>query len=240
MYDVIKVDMIKFLMGMFESCITKPNGIKQFKNQVEALVNRNQIPFEVRDIVYDIYGIMNQDFYKENQQKNKLMQINYLMMSVENLKSDSELEVFKKELNANLRNGVVLKSAYDSIVKIYDLDLVTSKIPLMVNNNTKDTKKPIKYNYKNNKSVNTDLNVVDEAVKADIDSIKSQYLNDAYYRYPNPSYDGCSGSSPYSYKSLLSVKEKPDGAVLCIRVKLHDDGCHVSYTYKPVTSEHLK
>ena len=72
----IKVDMVKFLMTMFEGSSNNANEVKMFKSNVNALVARNQIPSSVRELIYNMYGISNTDTFKPNAQANKLMQIN--------------------------------------------------------------------------------------------------------------------------------------------------------------------
>lgn len=224
----IKVDMIKFLMTMFDSSIKNTNGVKQFKNQVEELVRRNQIPMDVRNLVYNIYGITNTDVYKPNLQQNKLMQINYLMMYIDSLNNNTDILSFKKELDDGIASGSVLKSAYDIIVEIYELD---SLIPNnYINNNLNKQPKMNKTEKKNSSS--------DNIVEADIKKFKSEYVSEIYYYYPNPYYDGCSGSTAYLAVKLLEAKNKPEGAKLCIKSKVYDDGCHARYSFVDVPSDY--
>ena len=76
----IKVNMVKFLMTMFETSSDNSTAVRQFKLNVDELVRRNQIPNSVRNLIYNMYGIANTDTFKPNAQANKLMQINMLML----------------------------------------------------------------------------------------------------------------------------------------------------------------
>lgn len=251
--DNIKLDMIKFLMTMFNSCVKNKNGVKQFKYQVEELVKRNQIPLDVRNLIYNMYGIANTDIYKPNLQQNKLMQINYLMMYIDSLNTEVELMNFKKELEDGVYNGSILKSVYDIIVDIYDLNKLNNnnnnKVLVGMKNGVSSFKSSETSTMKSNNhnkpdktlkmKVGVNQNIMSE-VDLDIEKFKSEYLSEIYYKYPNPSYDGCSGSSAYLYVSLISAKEKPKDAVLCIKKKDYDDGCHVRYGYHEVPLEYYK
>ena len=50
--DEIKVNMVKFLMTMFEGSSSNSDEVKMFKSNVNALVARNQIPNSVRNLIY--------------------------------------------------------------------------------------------------------------------------------------------------------------------------------------------
>ena len=66
----IKVNMVKFLMTMFETSSDNSTAVRQFKLNVDELVRRNQIPNSVRNLIYNMYGIANTDTFKPNAQAN--------------------------------------------------------------------------------------------------------------------------------------------------------------------------
>ena len=188
----IKVNMVKFLMTMFETSSDNSTAVRQFKLNVDELVRRNQIPNSVRNLIYNMYGIANTDTFKPNAQANKLMQINMLMMQLENvLRSGNKnnIEVFKKNIENGVKQGSILKSAADIVFDIYDIQNVTisskSNIPILdpvidvptssmnVNNNKKVDK---------SKDKNKDVQI-------DIAQFKSQFVPEIYYEYENPNYD---------------------------------------------------
>ena len=240
----MKVNMVKFLMTMFESSSDNSTAVRQFKLNVDELVRRNQIPNSVRNLIYNMYGIANTDTFKPNAQANKLMQINMLMMQLENVLQSGDknnLEVFKRNIENGVKQGSILKSAVDVVFDIYDIQNISmpikSNIPVlepvidvstssMSVNNVKKTDKP-----KNSKS---------KDVQIDIAQFKSQYVPEIYYEYPNPNYDGCSGGSRDLRVKLIDAKSRPVGAKFVIRKLLHDDGCHQSWGYVDVPKEYYK
>lgn len=232
----IKVDSIKFLMTMFDLSLEQGIPIKNFKNNVENLVAKRQISLEVRDIIYSMYGIMNTDVFKPNSVSNKIMQITYLMSCYESsvLSISERNKSFKRFIEQGVKDGSILVSVKDIIFNIYDLSemsvqgkLATSNIPSRV----PKTLKPITPEDK--------LITYSKEVQKDIDSIKREYLDTIYYEYENPSYDGCSGSTPYKYSKLVETSEKPKGATLCY-LKTTDDGCHEYRHYLKVPQEYFK
>ena len=237
----IKVNMVKFLMTMFETSSDNSTAVRQFKLNVDELVRRNQIPNSVRNLIYNMYGIANTDTFKPNAQANKLMQINMLMMQLENvLRSGNKnnIEVFKKNIENGVKQGSILKSAADIVFDIYDIQNVTisskSNIPIL---------EPVidvptsSMNVNNNKKADKSKN---KDVQIDIAQFKSQFVPEIYYEYENPNYDGCSGSSRDLHVKLIDAKSRPAGAKFVIRKLLHDDGCHCSYGFVPVPKEYYK
>ena len=240
----IKVNMVKFLMTMFETSSDNSTAVRQFKLNVDELVRRNQIPNSVRNLIYNMYGIANTDTFKPNAQANKLMQINMLMMQLENVLhsgNKNNIEVFKNNIENGVKQGSILKSAADIVFDIYDIQNVSiaskSNIPILdpvidvpassmnVNNNKKKADKP--------KDKNKDVQI-------DIAQFKSQFVPEIYYEYENPNYDGCSGSSRDLHVKLIDAKSRPAGAKFVIRKLLYDDGCHCSYGFVAVPKEYYK
>ena len=134
----IKVNMVKFLMTMFETSSDNSTAVRQFKLNVDELVRRNQIPNSVRNLIYNMYGIANTDTFKPNAQANKLMQINMLMMQLENVLysgNKNNIEVFKNNIENGVKQGSILKSAADIVFDIYDIQNVSisskSNIPIL-------------------------------------------------------------------------------------------------------------
>ena len=245
----IKVDMVKFLMTMFEGSSNNANEVKMFKTNVNALVARNQIPSSVRELIYNMYGISNTDTFKPNAQANKLMQINMLMLQMDGVKKTGSIvniNNFKNYVNNGVQQGTILKSARDIVFEIYDLDSnifyndkknkpsLQDTTPIGSNSNTSNNGKATKSKDKNTKLLKS------KEVLADIAQFKSQYVPEIYYEYPNPSYDGCSGSSSELHKKLIDATERPISATFVIRKLLHDDGCHQSWGYVSDPTEYYK
>ena len=239
----IKVNMVKFLMTMFEGSSNNANEVRLFKSNVDELVRRNQIPNSVRNLIYNMYGIANTDTFKPNAQSNKLMQINMLMMQVEGvLKTGSSLNNLKSYIDNGVQQGTILKSARDTVFDIYDLASVKQS------SNTQSTKGidlgpvidiPVQNKGQNN-SKTADKNTKSKEVQIDIAQFKSQYVPEIYYEYPNPNFDGCSGSSVDLHMKLIDAKSRPSEATFVIRKLLHDDGCHQSWGFVSVPKEYYK
>ena len=127
----IKVNMVKFLMTMFETSSDNSTAVRQFKLNVDELVRRNQIPNSVRNLIYNMYGIANTDTFKPNAQANNLMQINMLMMQLENVLHSGN----KNNIENGVKQGSILKSAADIVFDIYDIQNVSisskSNIPIL-------------------------------------------------------------------------------------------------------------
>lgn len=245
----IKVDMVKFLMTMFEGSSNNANEVKMFKSNVNALVARNQIPSSVRELIYNMYGISNTDTFKPNAQANKLMQINMLMLQMDGVKKTGSIvniNNFKNYVNNGVQQGTILKSARDIVFEIYDLDSnifyndkknkpsLQDTTPIGSNSNTSNNGKATKSKDKNTKLLKS------KEVLADIAQFKSQYVPEIYYEYPNPSYDGCSGSSRDLHKKLIDATERPNGATFVIHKLISDDGCHQTWSYVSVPTEYYK
>lgn len=249
----MKVNMVKFLMTMFESSADSLENIKTpqvrlFKNNVDELVRRNQIPNSVRNLIYNIYGIVNTDVFKPEMQSNKLMQINMLMMQLGNIitvGNASSLTLFKKNVENGVKQGSILKSARDIVFEIYDLE--EPKVGMnTVNKNTSmpsDIRPAVKpatapKSTTANKPENKEKKSKD--VLADISKFKSQFVPEIYYEYPNPNFDGCSGSLRDAHIKLIDAKTRPEGATFVIYKMIRDDGCHQSYGYFSVPKEYYK
>ena len=243
----IKVNMIKFLMTMFESsadCLEniKAPQVRLFKNNVDELVRRNQIPNSVRNLVYSIYGIMNTDTFKPDMQANKLMQINMLMMQLSNILTVgnvASLTSFKNTVENGVKQGTILKSARDIVFEIYDLDTYR---PV---SNPQPKQKPVvgAINTTRPPNLGAVIDVADtkkksKEVQQDIAQFKSQYVPEIYYEYPNPNFYGCSGSSRDLHTKLIDAKTRPDNATFVIRKLLRDDGCHQSFGFVSVPKEY--
>ena len=245
----IKVDMVKFLMTMFEGSSNNANEVKMFKSNVNALVARNQIPSSVRELIYNMYGISNTDTFKPNAQANKLMQINMLMMQMDGVRKTGSIvsiNNFKNYVNNGVQQGTILKSARDIVFEIYDLDSnifyndkkskpsLQDTTPIGSSSTTSNNGKSTKTKDKDTKLLKS------KEVLADIAQFKSQFVPEIYYEYPNPSYDGCSGYSMDLHKKLIDATERPNSATFVIRKLLHDDGCHQSWGFVSVPAEYYK
>lgn len=248
----IKIDMVKFLMTMFESSSNNANEVKMFKSNVNALVARNQIPSSVRELIYNMYGISNTDTFKPNAQANKLMQINMLMMQMDGVRKTGSIvsiNNFKNYVNNGVQQGTILKSARDIVFEIYDLDSnifyndKKSKPSLQnttpIGSSSATISKSNSGNSNKTKDKNTKL-LKSKEVLADIAQFKSQYVPEIYYEYPNPSYDGCSGSSRDLHVKLIDATERPQGATFVIYKLIADDGCHQTWRYVSVPTEYYK
>lgn len=245
----IKVNMVRFLMTMFEGSSNNVNEVRLFKNNVDELVRRNQIPNSVRNLIYNMYGIANTDIFKPNAQANKLMQINMLMMQVEGVLktgSSSNLTNFKNYVDSGVQQGSILKSARDIVFEIYDLGggmKNTSNTQTRVQNLGPVLDVPSYPQGKtqnNDKSVSKGKNNKSKEVQVDIAQFKSQYVPEIYYEYPNPSYDGCSGSSRDLHVKLIDATERPQSATFVIYKLIADDGCHQTRRYVEVPNEYYK
>ena len=245
----IKVNMVRFLMTMFEGSSNNANEVRLFKNNVDELVRRNQIPNSVRNLIYNMYGIANTDTFKPNAQANKLMQINMLMMQVEGVLktgSSSNLTNFKNYVDSGVQQGSILKSARDIVFEIYDLGggmKNTSNTQTRVQNLGPVLDVPSYPQGKtqnNDKSVSKGKNNKSKEVQVDIAQFKSQYVPEIYYEYPNPSYDGCSGSSRDLHVKLIDATERPQSATFVIYKLIADDGCHQTRRYVEVPKEYYK
>lgn len=248
----IKVNMVKFLMTMFEGSSNNANEVRLFKSNVEELVRRNQIPNSVRNLIYNMYGIANTDTFRPNAQVNKLMQINMLMMQVEGVLktgSSSNLTNFKNYVDSGVQQGSILKSARDIVFEIYDLDSfkknsldlgavidTTPKRPTNFSTNVKQNNIPNDNKSKAGKSKDGKS----KEVQVDIAQFKSQYVPEIYYEYPNPNYDGCSGSSMDKHIKLIDATERPQNAKFVIYKLISDDGCHQTWRYVDVPKEYYK
>lgn len=250
----IKVNMIKFLMTMFESSCDSRKSVMNFKSNVDELIRRNQIPHEVKTIVYNIYGIQNTDVYKPNIQDNKLMQINMLMMQLDNIMANgntSQLVKMKERIENGVKMGSILKSAKDIIFAIYDLESIDnpfvkaqkSSKPTTLNSHLNlgpiNTTRPPISQSPTPKSAGSSIKKSKQVLN-DIDKFLPSVVDEIYYKYPNPHYDGCSGSRPYLHTQLISAIDKPNGAVLCLYAVISDDGCHTTRGYKEIPDSYYK
>ena len=243
---VIKIQMVRFLMQMFERSISMDtsSGVKVFKARVEDLVCRNQIPVDVKLLVYKIYGIQNTDVFVFQKVQNKLMQLNWLMMDADSCNlvymSSDKKKAYLENLNKQVKGNVVLKSVRDIMVEMYNLggtSVVEEPIferPIQNKSNSKVENDKEGYIYKTESGIQRENSVIKDIMK-----IKEEYLKNMYYVYPNPSYDGCSGSSSGLVQNLLKSISKPVGAKLLYREE-SSDGCHTSYSYQEITNEMLK
>lgn len=242
--DEIKVNMVKFLMTMFETSSDNSGSVRMFKANVEELVRRNQIPNSVKNLIYNMYGIANTDTFKPNAQSNKLMQINMLMMQIDNMIKTghiSELSKFRNNIENGVKQGNILKSARDIVFEIYGWDSVkpsvNSSFKIGQNNNIKSQNLgpviDVDTSSKNSKKKSKE-------VQQDIAQFKSQYVPEIYYEYPNPNYDGCSGSSMEKHIKLIESTERPIKAKFVIYKMIADDGCHQTWRYIDVPKEYYK
>lgn len=241
----LKVNMISFLMNNFEFLYGEKNGVEIFKANVEDLVFRNQIPYVVRDIVYSIYGIVNTDVYSPERNAEKLYQIESLLRLY---KQGVDRKKFILYLKNGLKTGQISKTAGDIIKKIFEIEDLkiadeSKKEVKRVNENdvlaAVDSKKSSKPSTPLRKPAEPKV-AKDMNVKRDISKFKNDYVSEIYYEYPNPSYDGCSGSQRYLHTKLIDAINRPNDATFKIYYKISDDGCHASYAYMDVPEAYKK
>ena len=230
MANEIKLNTIKFLIGMFNVNVADSTYVKQYKAQIEELVRRNQISPAVQRLIYGLYGIQNTDIYKPSAQANKLLQVNWLMNEGEQAFATNTLSGFKKSVEEGYKAKIILKSAKDFIFEAFDFD--ENREPEKVERPTKNTGPQIREvaEVKVTKS---------KEVLADIAKFKEGYLDDIYYEYDNPSYTGCTGESRTLHRRLSSAIDKPNGAVLVYQSE-EGDPCHPRYIYTKVPIEAYK
>ena len=230
----MKVDMVKFLMNMFDSYKLSPQGVSLFKANVDELVRRNQIPNDVKNLVYSMYGILNTDTYKASANAMKLMQINWLMLEIETVYSNSkELSKCIDRINEGVVNKTILKSAKDIVFEIYDLG--TSSISAIA----VDDEDAVDAFIEKAKQLESKRTSVSSAVKGDISKIKPEKLSEVYYEYANPNFSGCSNSSRYCHEKLVDCLSKPRGATLVYRCE-SGDPCSLFVSYKPIPNSWYK
>ena len=234
----LKVESIKFLMNMFQRNVQNSDNVATFKFNVANLVFRRQVSPEVRDIIYDIYGIANTDVYKPNKQANKLFQLSYLMSDFEGntLPMDKRLKYYETSINEDVKAGMILASVRDIFFRIYDIGSKASSskgqaapIPTPMPARVAGVKMVELSGYKNSPQV-----------REDIGKFRKEYLDNIYYRYDNPGYDGCSGSSMYLYSKITETEKKPKGAVLVYHKVVSDDGCHTTWGYVDIPKDAYK
>ena len=237
----LKLNMINFLMHNFELLSKEKNGVEIFKANVDDLVNRNQIPYSVRDIVFEIYGIVNTNSYSPSRNEEKLYQITMSMETYKMITREKFINHFKKGVKA----GQFSKTASDIIRKIFEIDDLNVLEDKKISNIPMSTYVPKQSNHQKNPLDNlrkpTEPKIEKSiAVKKDIGKFKKEYLNEIYYEYPNPSFDGCSGSQRYLYTKLIDAINRPNDATFKIYYKISDDGCHSSYAYMDVPEAYKK
>lgn len=230
MANEIKLNTIKFLMSMFEQSCASSTQIRVYKSQVEELVRRNQISPAVQRLIYGLYGIQNTDTYKPTVQQNKLMQVNWLMITGERAFVNNTLKDFKISIEDGLKTGAILKSARDFIYEAFDLDTDIGTDKAENRQKREDLNIKVSEKPKVEKS---------KEVLADIAKFKKEYLEDIYYEYDNPGYTGCTGEVRTLHRSLSSAIEKPPGAILVYETRT-GDACHPSYKYVKVPIEAYK
>ena len=252
----MKVDMIKFLMSMFDVHSKASDGIRIFKSNVDELVRRGQIPNEVRIIVYEMYGIMNTDTYKPQANADKCFQINWLMLELDKaVNNPTELSQWAEKLNKWVQSKTILKSARDVLFKIYDLDEVSDygeaddealvdsfiqKASLLEIRREKE-QQDVMNSIRKSSGTSTVSGKSDatSSVKADIAKIKPEKLGEVYYEYDNPNYTGCSDSSRHAHTKLINATNKPRGAKLVYK-REYGDPCHPCVSYDPIPNSWLK
>lgn len=234
----IKVNSIKFLMNMFDNTPKDSQSVRGYKKTVNDLVSKRQISVEVRDIIFNIYGITNSDIFRPNTQSNKLMQLNYFITSFENSNfnsMDDKLHHFKNYIDNASHNGMILDTVKDILYDIYDLrdtSIKKSSMPVID---------------KDKVGLNVDKGVDSQSLKtdrprnsnviSDIRKFKSEYLKDIYYEYENPSFDGCSGSPKYLHLNILKATNRPPYSKIVYYAVISDDGCHQTHSYIDVPKE---
>ena len=237
----MKVDMVKFLMTMFDSYKVSSSGVSLFKANVDELVRRNQIPNDVKNLVYSMYGILNTDTYKASANAMKLMQINWMMLEIETVYSNSkELSKCIDRINAGVVNKTILKSAKDIVFEIYDLGASSISAIAVDDEDAVDAFiEKAKQLESKRASVSSSRTTVSSAVKADISKIKPEKLSEVYYEYANPNFSGCSTSSRYCHEKLGNCLSKPRGATLVYRCE-SGDPCSPTVSYKPIPNSWYK
>lgn len=128
--NILKVDMVAFLMRTFEDYMDNASQVSMFKSNVDNLVKRNQIYPEVRDIIYQIYGIVNTDVFKPTICQEKVYKINmYLSKSkMLGLNPNSEdLDKFKQSIDNDLKMGFINKQIKDILYNVFDFGEVVPK-----------------------------------------------------------------------------------------------------------------
>lgn len=237
----IKIDMVTFLMNMFEIQCQKSDDISLFKRNVNEMVRRNQISMEVRDIIFDIYGIKNTDIYRAATQNDKLVKLQFIMndIALNNLVYEIKDEqlAYKSFIDDLFKRNEITKTVKDLLYRIYDFDsLHNSRLVGKVNITTPPTKKVAPASSKMSMP-----KVQKEAeVLRDIEMFKPEFLDDIYYVYDNPSYTGCCGEQRYLKTCITAAIKKPVGSVLKMWGVIHDDGCHASYGFLEIPDEYYK
>lgn len=242
--DTIKINTVKFLMTMFDNLYKESNGVKIFKEQVDELVRRHQIPIVSKNIVYNIYGIVNTDVFKPKAVYDKLAQISWLIMEADRRRVENNNEViigkYKRMVDENTKMGRISKSVKDIIYELYDLESVKPKSTTNTTIGPINTTKPPLVDIGLKSAPKKTSIGKSKEVLADIDKFKPEYLSVIYYEYLNPSYDGCSGSSKYLYTKLIDAIDKPVGARIRYYTEIYNDGCHSRVDYVDVPTKCCK
>lgn len=240
----IKVDMVSFLMRSFEDYMSNPKGVSIFKSNVNDLVNRNQIYPDVRDIVFQIYGIVNTDVFKPTVCEDKVYKINMYISKSKMLGVDSSillLEKFKLAIDNDLKAGFINKQIKDILYNIFDFNKIHNEAESVQNKSVKQQIDRFETKKRDNPSTNVSskltlieklkLKGASQKVINDVCLFKDDCLESLYYEYPNVNYDGCSNSSPYLHTALLKALRRPKGSVIKLYKKVADDGCHSTWAY---------
>lgn len=242
--DTIKINTVKFLMAMFENLCEESNGVKIFKEQVDELVRRHQIPIVSKNIVYNIYGIVNTDVFKPKAVYDKLAQISWLIMEADRRRVENNNEViigkYKSMIDENTKMGRISKSVKDIIYELYDLDCIKTKSTTSATIGPINTTKPPLVDIGLKSTPKKTSLAKSKEVLADISKFKPEYLSAICYEYLNPSYDGCSGSSKYLHIKLIDAVDKPVGARICYYTEIYNDGCHSRFDYVDVPTKCCK
>lgn len=203
--DNYKIMSVKFLMNMFEGMYCGADGVKMFKANVNNLVSQGQIKVEVRDIIYNIYGVENSNTFYENRVANKLMQVKFLMSTVESMSNiPNGLELFRKQLIEQTRQGAVAENVKEIIFQIYDLSTTPS---------ISQTVTPIPKTQQNKP-----------------ETISKENLDIAYYRFVS-SDDGCHRS--YGYKKVTETPVRPVSSEIVYKTS-DGDGCSRSPSFSSI------
>ena len=246
----IKVDMVSFLMRSFEDYMGNPKGISIFKSNVNDLVNRNQIYPDVRDIVFQIYGIVNTDVFKPTVCEDKVYKINMYISKAKMLGIDSSvllLEKFKLAIDNDLKAGFINRQIKDILYNIFDFNKIPNESGSVQNKSVKTQTERLETKKIDTPStvMSSKLTLIEklklkgasQEVINDVCLFKDDCLESLYYEYPNVNYDGCSISSPYLHTPLLKALKRPKNSVIKLYEKIGDDGCHTTWAYVDVPAD---
>lgn len=226
--------MVAFLMRSFEDYKNSSVNIGVFKNNVDDLVNRNQIYPDVRDIIYQIFGIVNTNVFKPTVCQEKIYKINMYISKVKmlgfNLDSN-KIEELKQSIEKDYKLGFINKQIKDILYDIFDLNATVNK-KQRLENEEKSKKVTLSF------IEGLKLKGVSQEVINDICLFKEAYLEYLYYYYPNDTDDKYKKSiNPYLSICLLKALKRPKGSVIKYYKKIADGPCASTWDFVDVPKE---